>query len=662
MASVPPAAPSARTSGVTRRTRLNAELVIGGAIVACVALSAAVGPFFVRNGALQTNLLNRLEAPGTPGHILGTDELGRDVASRLIDAASVTMSITLPAVTIAVLLGVTLGLLTGYRGGLTDLIAMRVVDAQLAYPMILLAIVAVAVFGSSWLVLVIVFTLATWAPFARLVRAEVMQARNAEYVLSAKVTGASSIRIMIRHLLPNVSESIVTLANISMAQVILLESGLSYLGLGVQPPNPTWGNMVLGGQPYIANAWWLITLPGLCIIVTVLGFHWLAEGLKRRSSRGISTKPASTKRRGGANKSAQKQVRAEARPQQTDSAPTEGRKRDDLVLSIRDLSVAYHTAEGPQVAVEDFSLDVTAREMVGIVGESGSGKSSLARAMLRLIPNGVAKVSGSVEIDGHDVFAATGDELRAIRGGAAGMVLQDPMSSLNPSLSIGVQLIEAIRAHGKVTRSEARQQALHLLDLVALPDPAAHMKQYPVQLSGGMCQRVAIAVGIAAEPALLIADEPTSALDVTVQRQIMDLLRTLGRRLGLSVVFITHDLELAAEFCDRVVVMYAGRVVEAGESDDVFREPLMPYTTGLIRCVPSMDDDHRAGELPSIRGSIYDSRSLTRGCRFAPRCNFARLECGLKEPALTPHPDRAEHVVRCLGALEGGWISSGTPV
>ncbi|ALJ21124.1 hypothetical protein AOA12_14925 [Microbacterium sp. No. 7] len=271
-----------KRAGRVRRSRagFNYELLFGVTIILLVVAAALLGPLLSQD-PLKNDLVGRLQAPGAPGHLLGTDELGRDVLARLVLAARVTLSVAIPAALLAAVLGVVLGLLAGFRGGVTDQVVMRLVDAQLAYPLILLAIVVIAVFGSSWAILLVVFTAATWASFARIVRANATQARQAEYVLSARVTGAGQSRIMFRHILPNLIGNVVTQFNIAISEIILLESGLSYLGLGVQPPTPTWGNMVLGGQSYIDTAWWIIVLPGLCIVMTVLGFQWLGQGIVR---------------------------------------------------------------------------------------------------------------------------------------------------------------------------------------------------------------------------------------------------------------------------------------------------------------------------------------------------------------------------------------------
>lgn len=328
---------------------------------------------------------------------------------------------------------------------------------------------------------------------------------------------------------------------------------------------------------------------------------------------------------------------------------------DAAVLTVRDLSVTYHVGRESAAILEHIDLDLRPREMLGVVGESGSGKSTLAKVLLRLQPDDDVDVTGHVDLNGEDVLAASPRKLRRIRGGGIGMVLQDAMVSLNPTLTIGFQLIEGIRAHRDVSRAEARRIAIELLELVSLPDPPRHMKQYPRQLSGGMRQRVAIAIGICAEPSVLIADEPTSALDVTVQRQIMELLRSLQRRLGMSVILITHDLDLASEFCDRIAVLYSGRVVESGTAEAIFNSPRMPYTAGLIACTPRMDEPkEKDAHLPSLPGSISDSWAARGGCRFAPRCRFAREVCSEGEPELTVRA--AGHVARCRGTEREGWI------
>jgi oligopeptide/dipeptide ABC transporter ATP-binding protein len=305
------------------------------------------------------------------------------------------------------------------------------------------------------------------------------------------------------------------------------------------------------------------------------------------------------------------------------------------LLEIDNLTVRFRTETGWMTAVEDVSLHLGENETLGIVGESGSGKSVTALSVLRLHAAATTRIpSGRITYDGRDLLTMPPRALRAIRGGEIAMIFQDPMSSLNPVLTVAEQIGETLQLHQKLDARSARRRAISLLDLVRIPDAARRVDEYPHRLSGGMRQRVMIAIAIACRPRLLIADEPTTALDVTIQAQILDLLRDLQRELGMSVILISHDMGVIAEFAQRVMVMYAGRVVEEAPVRALFRQPMHPYTEGLLAAIPSQDADlHR---LPAIPGNIPDPTQPIPGCRYSPRCPEALPQCRAAPPALLP--------------------------
>jgi oligopeptide/dipeptide ABC transporter ATP-binding protein len=305
------------------------------------------------------------------------------------------------------------------------------------------------------------------------------------------------------------------------------------------------------------------------------------------------------------------------------------------LLEVADLTVQFRNDAGWMTAVEGVNLAVAPGEALGVVGESGSGKSVTALSILRLHAAATTRIpSGRVMWGGRDLLRLPAREMRAIRGGDIAMIFQDPMSSLNPVLTIADQIGETLRLHQGVDGPEARRRAVELLEMVRIPDAARRVDEYPHRLSGGMRQRVMIAIAIACRPKLLIADEPTTALDVTIQAQILDLLRELQAELGMSVILITHDMGVIAEFARRVVVMYAGRVVESAPVADLFGSPLHPYTEGLLDSIPRLDLDQRP--LPSIPGAIPDPMQDIPGCRYSPRCAIARPSCREAPPALLP--------------------------
>jgi peptide/nickel transport system ATP-binding protein len=318
------------------------------------------------------------------------------------------------------------------------------------------------------------------------------------------------------------------------------------------------------------------------------------------------------------------------------------------LLDIAGLSVAFATAHGALRAVEALSYSVYPGEMVAIVGESGSGKSVSALAVMRLLPPGTSRTEGSVRFNGRELLALSEEEMRRIRGREIAMIFQEPMTSLNPVLTIGLQISEPLSIHLNLDAAAARARAIELLTLVGITDPESRLGQYPHQLSGGMRQRVMIAIGLACSPKLLIADEPTTALDVTIQAQILELMKDLSRRLGIAVVIITHNLGIVARYADRVNVMYAARLIESGKAERVFARPLHPYARGLLSAVPRLDRG-RSAKLATIDGAPPNLLAPPEGCRFRPRCAFAIERC-VEEPAFAEL--EPGHVAACHRALE----------
>jgi peptide/nickel transport system ATP-binding protein len=317
------------------------------------------------------------------------------------------------------------------------------------------------------------------------------------------------------------------------------------------------------------------------------------------------------------------------------------------LLSVRDLTVHFDTADGVVKAVDGISYDVMPGGALGIVGESGSGKSVSSLTVMGLTRSPRARISGQVLFEGRDLLGASDEELRRIRGNDIAMIFQDPLSSLHPFYRVGAQLAEAIRAHGDVSRKAARARAVELLGMVEIPEPARRVDAYPHEFSGGMRQRAMIAMALANDPRLLIADEPTTALDVTVQAQILALIRRLQDELDTAVVMITHDLGVIAETVDDVAVMYAGRIVERAGVEAIFGAPEHPYTWGLLRSIPRLDVPRDAELLP-IAGRPPSLINLPGGCSFHPRCPYVRDRHRTVEPPLEPVPGDPSHQVACL--------------
>jgi oligopeptide/dipeptide ABC transporter ATP-binding protein len=307
----------------------------------------------------------------------------------------------------------------------------------------------------------------------------------------------------------------------------------------------------------------------------------------------------------------------------------------DPLLSLRHLVTAFDTDEGYLRAVDDVSFDVLPGQTLGIVGESGCGKSVTALSIMRLIPSPPGLIErGEALFEGRDLLQLPEPEMRSLRGNDISMIFQEPMTSLNPVYTVGSQIVEAIRLHQPISRRAARARAIELLDLVGIPAPSQRIDSYPHTLSGGMRQRAMIAMALACDPRLLIADEPTTALDVTIQAQILELLASLQKELGMSIIFISHDLGVIAQFADDIAVMYAGKIVEEASTETLFRSPRHPYTRGLLRSLPSARNQGQ--RLPTIPGIVPDLRHLPLGCRFQDRCDLVTDACKAAEPPLEP--------------------------
>ncbi len=315
-----------------------------------------------------------------------------------------------------------------------------------------------------------------------------------------------------------------------------------------------------------------------------------------------------------------------------------------------DLNVEFRTELGLVKAVDGVSYDIEPGETVAIVGESGCGKSVSALAVLGLVSTPPGKITrGTIQFGGRDLLSLSEAEIQNVRGREIGMIFQEPMTSLNPVLSIGLQLTESPRRHFGLTRAQAKTRAIDLMKMVGIADPESRLKQYPHHFSGGMRQRVMIALALSCEPKLIIADEPTTALDVTIQAQILELMKSLTERLGASLVIITHNLGVVARYANRVNVMYAGRIVESGTTTEIFSRPQHPYTVGLLNSVPRMDRDHGERLVP-INGQPPDLAKLDSGCAFYPRCTWAKEQC--LEPLEILNSNRDIHQTACLMSAE----------
>ncbi len=570
-------------------------------------------------------------------HWLGTDDLGRDVLSRLIYGAQSSMQVTFETVGLALVLALAIGLVAGFRGGRIDYLLMRAADAGLAFPPLVLALAVVAVVGTSVNDVSVALALVFAPGFARFIRGQTLAVKEESFVEASTSLGSPPARIVIVRILPNVMTGLVVGIAIALGSALLAESGLAFLGLGPPPPSASWGAMVQ--EAYDTSLFthpWSIVPPGLTIVLTVLAFNTIGDSLRDTISGATATR---SRRQRGVKR--QRGITEVARPAQP--TPPEAVSQSNgqaSLLEVRDLCIEFETDAGRVRVVDDVSFGVGAGKIVGLVGESGCGKTVSSLAVLRLLASPPAHiVGGSIRFDGRDLLDMDFDELRRIRGCDIAMVFQDPLASLDPSFTVGYQLIEAIRLHERLSRAAARDRAARLLESVHIPDPAQRLSAYPHQLSGGMRQRVMIAMALSCYPRLLIADEPTTALDVTVQAQIVELLNELRETDDLAVLFVTHDLALISELSDEVTVMYAGQVVEHAATADVFAHPRHPYTAALLAASPGIRGP--ADRQALIAGQVPQAGQFPSGCRFHPRCAYAEESCR-SEPVLlaTAGPDR----------------------
>jgi peptide/nickel transport system permease protein len=554
-------------------------------------------------------------------HPLGTDHLGRDTFSRVIYGAQVSLRSGFQIVGLALLVAIPVGLLAGFRGGGTDITLMRIMDGLSAFPPLVLALAVVGMLGAGLENAILAISLVMIPGFTRLIRAQTLAVREETFIEASRSMGTKPGRIRRRRVLPNVASPLIVAASLAIGFALIAEAQLSLLGFGVQRPTSSWGSMIQDARLELVEHPWQVFIPSLALVFTILAFNTLGDGIRDALGLGLPKGKQRVKGRLG--------ITTVTRPEPSVPAP------NGALLQVSDLSVEFVTDDGEATVVDHVSFEVAPREVIAIVGESGSGKTVSSLAVMRLVASPPGRItSGSVVFDGRDLLSLSLAELRQIRGDQIAMVFQDPMTSLNPAFTIQTQLVDTIRLHRRVSRPEARARARELLELVGIPDPERRLRDYPHQLSGGMRQRALLALALSCEPRLLIADEPTTALDVTVQAQILDLLRSLQARLGMAVIFVTHDLGVVADLCSRVVVMYAGQVVEEASVHDLFARPRHPYTAGLLAAIPQSG---QAGErLASIPGVVPAPSAMPSGCRFHPRCPFAVPACATTPVELLP--------------------------
>lgn len=567
-------------------------------------LIAIVGPWIAPYDPNQASLQLILQPPSAE-HPLGTDSAGRDVLSRLLAATQITLAAAAVAVVTSLLIGVISGLIAGYYRGWFDSVASWTTSLVMALPGIVVLIAARSVLGPSVWWAMLIFGVILSPAYYRLVYAAVTAVRGELYVDAARVSGLSDTRIIGRHVLSVVRAPIILQSAIIAGIAIAIQAGLEFLGLGDQSV-PTWGSMLSEGFAMIYRQPLLMLWPSLAIGLTCIALTLLANAMRdvlertvtirRRRKRAVTTATGSIAAvttslstsgadAAGLEDSTELPVVAGATIVHDDDAFAADRPQN-AVLRIRDLKVAYQQRDGADIeVVHGVSLDVRMGEIHGLIGESGSGKTQTAFAVLGLLPRGGHVSGGTIDYEGTALADASESAYAGIRGKRIGYIPQEPMSNLDPSFKIGSQLVEPLRRNLGLSKKDATEKALTLLERVGIPNPKRTFDAYPFEVSGGMAQRVLIAGAVSTDPDLIIADEPTTALDVTVQAEVLDLLRDLQAERQMAMLLVTHNFGVVADLCDRVSVMQQGLFVEQGPVRTILGKPSHPYTQSLLDAI-----------------------------------------------------------------------------
>lgn len=629
-----PTVPSSPLTGFWNVFRKNRIAVVGLFMLAVIVIIAifadAIAPYDPRSyaGIQSSDIYN----PPSAAHWFGTDDAGKDVFSSFMFGARNSLIVGFFAAFISIFIGGTFGIVAGFFGGRVENILMRFTDTMLVIPDLPLIVVFVALTRPSLWNIILVIGLLGWTTTARIVRSQTLAVKSRKFVLRARAIGAGNRHIILHHILPLVMPILVVNAILVISLAILSESTLAFLGLS-DPLAISWGQMLnfaFNRGAMSVGAWWALVVPGFGIVWVVLALTLLGNGLEQVLNPRLEAhhlmpgRPTVQKETGEV-------------PSRSAFAKT------PLILEVQNLSVDYvDEGKPPARAVENVSFQLHEGELMGLVGESGCGKTTLIMALNRLLPSAGQIVGGKVMFNNVDMATATEEELADIRWAGISIIFQGAMNALNPVRTIGDQIAEAIRKHLPV-ESEAALEArvVELLDLVGIT--ADHRGHYPHQYSGGMRQRAMIAMALSCSPQVVIADEPTTALDVMIQAQILELLDELRKKLGLAVIFVTHDLGVVAEMCDTVLVMYGGVTAEYADVDTIYNEPRHPYTQELLKAFPDLSKPEK--RLTSIPGYPPKLDALPAGCRFAPRCPVAIERCSTESPKL--HELGNGHIASC---------------
>ena len=630
-----PAVPSSPLFGFWKSFSKNRIAVVGLVMLVVIVILAIFAPVLApydpsSSAGIQTSDIYN---PPSAEHWFGTDDAGKDVLSSFIYGSRVSLIVGFFAAFISIFIGGVIGIVAGFYGGRVENFLMRFTDTMLVIPDLPLIVVIVALTKPSLLNIIFVIGLLGWTTTARIVRSQTLAVKSRKFVLRARAIGAGNWHIILNHILPLVMPLLVVNAILVISLAILNESTLSFLGLG-DPTATSWGQMLnfaFGRGAMSAGAWWALFAPGFGIVWVVLGLTLLGHGLEQVLNPRLESHHLMPGRPTVQN---DRDVKLQARKKRMDVP---------VLLDVQNLSVNYVNDGKIANAVHNVSFQLHEGELLGLVGESGCGKTTLMMALTRLLPSSGEISNGHVYFRGNDLATMNEEEIADLRWSGISIIFQGAMNALNPVRTVGDQISEAILRHNpSFPPGSLDTKVIELLELVGIS--AEHKNHFPHQYSGGMRQRAMIAMALSCSPQVVIADEPTTALDVMIQAQILELLDDLRKKLGLAIIFVTHDLGVVAEMCDSVLVMYGGVTAEYASVDTIYNAPRHPYTQELLKAFPDLSKPEK--RLISIPGYPPKLDALPAGCRFAPRCPLAFERCFIELPALHSL-NGGDHIASC---------------
>ncbi len=581
-------APSTFITRLLRKPLAWVALLWLALVIVLAVFAPEVAPF----DPLDQDLLAVKQLPSAE-HWLGNDAIGRDVLSRVLHGALPTLVGVAQALGVVALLGITLGVGAGYFGGRVDQLVSQLTNMVQSMPTIVILLAVLTVFNRSMLAAMVTLGVLGSASLSRVVRSATLNVRSELYIEAARICGLSDAAIITRHILPRIVGPMIVQLSLFAAVAVVMQTGISFLGLGVQPPAPTWGGMIFEASASLNDFPWLLVPSGGVVALTTLAFGLLGDALRDTA---VEAWARPSKRRAARTSSSAAAAALNVPP--------------GAVLAARGVTITTGQGAQQRFLVRDLNFDLMPAETLGLVGESGSGKTLSILALMGLLPPGTQVAGGCMVLGGRQIDLRDEAALSALRGRTVGMIFQEPMAALDPCFSIGHHLTEVIRRHSPFSARQARQRAIELLQQVKIADPEAVMRRYPHQISGGMAQRVGIARALAPQPQVLFADEPTTALDVTVQAEILELLRELGHRNGMAVVFVTHDWGVVADICDRAMVLRHGQVLETASVLDIFERPQHPYTAALLKANPHSAPPGQP--LPTVEETLLQAAQLSQ--------------------------------------------------